>query len=833
MSAFITVTINPSGRSILGAPEETLLQILRAQGIRIPSDCGGRSACGQCRVHIDRRYHSFLSPLSKTEQMLLSEEEYTQGVRLACQTRVFGDITIEIPDDGQEEKAQILTAHTSKTPTGRHAQPDKKSEYGAAFDIGTTTVAAYLYNLSTGKELASASDLNPQIPYGTDVISRIAYCKETSGGVKLLQSLILKQLNLLLHEMANQCKIAPNRITKVVLVGNTVMEHLLLGRSPECLGKYPFKPEVKDLLELTPWELPLLIHPKGRILIFPAADGFIGGDHISVLLSTNPKQYRKNTLVVDIGTNTEISLCSEGKLYSTSCATGPALEGGCIRFGMRAAKGAIDHVTIDPVTLKPALHVIGDCSPRGICGSGIIDAVAQMAEAGVLDPDGSISRRFASEQILKDRNGDLGYLLFDPGAGGERILITQEDIRAVQLAKAALYAGIQILLKHSGVSTIDRILLAGGFGCYLDKIQALKLGLFPDCDPDIILPVGNAAGAGAILALLNEDHLSDADHYCQQIHFTESASDPDFQKFYREAMFIPHKSAAFRLGKPLSAECPGLHKGMLPISVFAADLEDLEDGNKTLALVKAVSKAGNKTSYTLPLLQNLEACVYGAPMEKKKGYWAPGAYPFTKVEALEAFSFNLMGDARIQAVLDAIRSLRRENDPCIILEASTPFTILTALIDPRKIYAAMRKKPELIQTLLQRLADAEIEYLEQALSAGCTVISLADPLARVSLIGEKQYKEILAPSLLYLMKKMRRYTKKGLIHLCGKMATDLITCGYGVCYPLRTPEAGCYAEQLAFAAEDPKIRIIGPGCVHSTCRKAPIIQLFELNNGGK
>lgn len=833
MSAFITVTLDSSGRSVLGAPGETLLHVLRAQGVRIPSDCGGRSACGQCRVHIDRRYHSFLSPLTKTEEMLLSEEERAHGIRLACQTRVFGNITITIPNDEQEEKAQILTAYTSKITDKQQNRPDHNLGYGAAFDIGTTTVAAYLYDLSTGKELASASELNPQIPYGTDVISRIAYCKENAEGVKLLQSLILKLLNLLLHEMAHQCAITPNRITKVVLVGNTVMEHLLLGRSPECLGKYPFKPEVKDLLELTPWELPLLIHPKGRILIFPAADGFIGGDHISVLLSTNPKQYRKNTLVVDIGTNTEISLCSEGRLYSTSCATGPALEGGCIRFGMRAAKGAIDHVTIDPITLKLALHVIGDCSPKGICGSGIIDVVAQMAEAGVLDPDGSISRRFVSKQILKDRNGDLAYLLFDPGAGGERIMITQEDIRAVQLAKAALYAGIQVLLKHSGVSSIDRILLAGGFGCFLDKKQALKLGLFPDCDPDIILPVGNAAGAGAILALLNEDHLSAADSYCQQIHFTESASDSDFQKFYREAMFIPHKSTAFRLGMPLSAECPGLHKGSLPKRVFAADLKDLEDGNKTLALVKAVSEEENKTSFTLPLLQNLEACVYGASMEKKKGYWAPGAYPFAKVENLEAFSFDLMGDARIQAVLDAIRCLRKESDHCIILEASTPFTILTALVDPRKIYAAMRKKPELIQTLLQRLADAELVYLEQALSAGCTVISLADPLATISLIGEKHYREILAPSLLYLMKKMRRYTKKGLIHLCGKMATDLIYCGYGVCYPLRTPEFGSYAEQLAFAAEDPKIRIIGPGCVHGTCRNAPILQLFELNNGGK
>ncbi|MCQ2500253.1 MAG: ASKHA domain-containing protein [Lachnospiraceae bacterium] len=853
--------MEPIGTTLEGKRGDTLLQLLRAEGIPLSSDCGGHAACGRCRVRIPAEDQSSLSPVTETEKLILSPEELQDGIRLACRSRVLGNLRVFLPDEDIEGETQILMESVVLHQNGQISEADPV--YGVSIDIGTTTLAAYLYDLASKKQLASASGLNPQIPYGTDVISRIAYCEENPGGEKFFQSLIIKELNQLIKNMAKAAGISQEDISKAVLVGNTVMEHLLLELSPESLGKYPFKPIVKNLVECTPKELPLCIHPEGNILVFPAADGFIGGDHMGVLLSTNPGQYSGNTLVVDIGTNTEITLCTEGMLYSTSCATGPALEGGTIRFGMRAAKGAIDHVTIDPVTLKPELHVIGNCGPKGICGSGIIDVVSQLAETGVLNPDGSFSKRFSSPYMVTDGKGDLSYLLYDgkhsngtkpegtvqeeiiyegtvlnkplhEGAEHtERILITQEDVRAVQLAKAALYAGIQILVKHSGIISIDRILLAGGFGYYLDKIRVLKLGLFPDCDPETILPVGNAAGAGAILALLEPEKLQEATTICEQIHFTESASDPAFQKFYADAMYIPHRNSGVFLGKSPESGCPGLHNGMLPEKAFSKELTCLGNGQKIAELAEFILREGNMDAFTLPLLQNLEACVYGAPMEKKKGYWAPGAYPYASVEDLAEREYDLLSDTRIQAVLEAIKLLRKTSDRCIILEAAAPFTILTALVDPRKIYAAMRKKPDLVRSLLESLAEAQLPYLEAALSADCTVISLAEPLGTISMVGEKNYKEILAPSILFLLKKMKRHTKKRLIHLCGKMATDLIKSGYGVSYPLRTPDYNSYAEQLLFAADDPKIRFIGPGCVHTKRIQEPILQYFELTNGGK
>lgn len=829
-----TVCVEPQGFSFCIPKGMTLLDALRSNHIFPDSDCGGKAACGKCKVRILASETDAVSPVSETELQLLSKEEVADGIRLACKTLVLGNLTVCLPEIADETCTQILTDAALLPGRNVESIPDNDDGFGAAIDIGTTTLAAYLYKRNSGRQLATTSDLNPQIPYGTDVISRIAACEENPDHLFQMQDLLINKINLLLFQLADTAGITSKEIGEVVLVGNTVMEHILLGVSPSCLGKAPFTPLVKDLLQLSTDQLPLSIHPEGRIHILPAADGFIGGDHISVLLSTDPKSYDGNTLVVDIGTNTEISLWANGKLYSTSCATGPALEGACIRFGMRASEGAIEHVSIDPVTLEPVLKVIGNLPPKGICGSGILDAVSQMAQTGILNPDGTISARFSSERIVSDAAGNRQYLL----CPSEKIFITQEDVRAVQLAKAALYAGIQLLLKRSGTEQADRILLAGGFGYYIDPVQALLLGMFPDCDPESIIPVGNAALGGAVKALLDPSLLRQTASIAGEIHFVESAKDPDFQKLYAEAMYLPHKTVSFHLGKDTCWKCPGIHAGTLPEEVFWKKIDILSDPDAVIDAVTKVRNHRKENFYTFPLVQNMEACVYGASVEKKKNYWAPGTYPYTKPPELTEKTFDLMHDPRIQALLEGIGHLNeemteytQENQSCIILEASAPFTILTSLVDPRKVYAAMRKEPELIRNLLQKIAEAELPFLEAALRRGCSVISLADPLGTIAMNGERNYREILAPSVLTILKKMKRHTKKGLIHLCGRMATDLITSGYAVSYPLRTRQYGTYAEQLASVSDDPKIRMIGPGCVHCTRPAMPILQLFELNGG--
>lgn len=427
---------------------------------------------------------------------------------------------------------------------------------GLAIDVGTTTLAAYLCDLGTGEMLSKGSAMNPQISYGEDILARISYAMNEEDGLEKLKTSITEAINNLADDLAAKAGRSAEDIDEVVLVYNTAMHHIALGLNPKYIGRSPFTPVIKKPLDVKARELGIKINPAGNIHSLPVEAGFVGPDNVSVLIAEEPYKGEKVRLIIDIGTNGEIDLGNKDRLLSTSCATGPALEGAQIKFGMRAAPGAIERVVIDPDTGEPSYKVIGqdlwypenrDPQAKGICGSGIIDVIAQMFKAGVINSAGRINKNKKSERICPNESGKLVYVLAraEETSIGKDIVITQADIRAVQLAKAALYVGAQVLMEKYGVGKPDEVTLAGAFGSYINKESAMLLGMFPDCDPENVHAVGNAAGDGARLALLNKDKRIEAAEVASKVEFIETAVEKDFQKKFMDAIAIPHAKDEF------------------------------------------------------------------------------------------------------------------------------------------------------------------------------------------------------------------------------------------------------------------------------------------------
>jgi uncharacterized 2Fe-2S/4Fe-4S cluster protein (DUF4445 family) len=433
--------------------------------------------------------------------------------------------------------------------------------YGLAVDVGTTTLAAYLCDLRTGAILATESAMNPQVTYGEDLMSRISYANEHPQGVNKLHTAAIDALNKLAAQAARAAKIRPQQIYDVVCVGNTTMTHLLLGVSPTELGQTPFALAWREGFDARARDLGLRLHPGAKLHLLPAQAGHVGADNVAVLLAEVPHQQDEMLLIVDVGTNAEIVLGNRARLFSASSPTGPAFEGAQIEFGMRAAPGAIERVRLDPVTQEPRFRVIGeerwsdewDLSPdapldrqpaylaAGLCGSGMIEAVAELVMAGVALPNGRFNPHCSAPRLLK--NGPKSaYILATAtqSANGRPVLITQKDIRSIQLAKAALYAGAKLLMQRAGVQQVAGVRLAGAFGSLIDPEHALALGLIPDCPPERICAVGNAAGDGARIALLNREARLEAQQIAQQVTYVETASEPQFQEEFANAIHIPH-----------------------------------------------------------------------------------------------------------------------------------------------------------------------------------------------------------------------------------------------------------------------------------------------------
>ena len=445
----------------------------------------------------------------------------------------------------------------------RVAPGTRKTSLGAAVDVGTTTLAAFLCDLTTGEVLAKASRMNPQIGYGEDVLARISYAASETDGREKLQASIIEALNALTADMTEKAGFSASDVDEMVLVYNTAMHHLALGLDPRYVGRAPFAPAVSAPLDVKARDLGVKINPSGNVHSLPVEAGFVGADNMAVLLAEEPYNGDKIKLIIDIGTNGEIDLGNKNRLLSTSCATGPALEGAQIAFGMRAAPGAIERVKIDPISHEPSYKVIGQdewypvpcdrhstvqkSGAQGICGSGVIDAIAAMHKAGVISKAGRINAKLDTPRVRRGESGKLEYVLAwaQETAVGKDIVITQADIRAVQLAKAALYVGAEYLMEKLGVDHVDEVILAGAFGSYIDKESAMAIGMFPDCDLSRVRAVGNAAGDGARIALLAVGKRRDAASVARQVEFVETAIEPDFQKKFMDAIAIPHAKHEF------------------------------------------------------------------------------------------------------------------------------------------------------------------------------------------------------------------------------------------------------------------------------------------------
>ena len=468
-----TVTFQPDNITVAADAGTTVLQAQIAAGLRPDAPCGGRGTCGKCKVWIDG-----------------------QEV-LACQTLIENDITVQTEP---ESAIRILTEGLSV-----QTQPDGIDAYALAFDIGTTTVVAYLLDGHTGKLLTQSSCANPQSQYGADVISRIQHA--LNSGSEELKTCIREALTELAEAVCKKAGISLSEITTASIVGNTAMHHLLLGIDPKPLVTPPYMPAVFEAMELG-------TDCKTRIL--PNIAGFVGGDTVGCMVSTRFDRQEDLTLLIDIGTNGEMVLGNKHRRIACSTAAGPAFEGAKISCGMRGAEGAVDHVFLENGEIT--YHVIGDTAPKGICGSGLLDLVAALLDAEILDESG----------YLEDKE----YTLC------ENVVLTQKDVREVQLAKAAIRAGIELLTEKMGaqVGDIQTVYLAGAFGNYLNPASACRIGMIPPVLLNRIVPIGNAAGEGAKLCALNREEYLYSQKLAKETEFLELASLPNFQDCYVDAL---------------------------------------------------------------------------------------------------------------------------------------------------------------------------------------------------------------------------------------------------------------------------------------------------------
>ncbi len=428
--------------------------------------------------------------------------------------------------------------------------------YGLAVDVGSTTLAAYLCSLSTGSLVATDSLMNPQIAYGEDVMSRIAYVmNHPADGLETLKDALIESLNRLIGSVAAKGGIAPDAILELTFVGNTAMHHILLGIDPRPLGVSPFIPAILRSLDIKARDLALAVHPAANCHVLPIEAGFVGADNVAVLIAEEPYRREEMVLIIDVGTNGEMVLGNRTRLLSASCATGPALEGAHIRFGMRAAPGAIERIRIDPKNREVSFKIIGASGWRpevtltgaqGICGSGIIDGVAELYRSGIIDRNGRFCKEADTPRLrLKDGKPEFVIAWREETSLEEEITIGQQDIRNVQLAKAALYAGAKLMMKRLGIARLDRVILAGAFGSVIDPLAAMTLGMFPDCDLACVLAVGNAAGDGARIALLDREKRREAETVARQVEYLELTLEKDFQQEFLAALAIPHERDLF------------------------------------------------------------------------------------------------------------------------------------------------------------------------------------------------------------------------------------------------------------------------------------------------
>ena len=594
----LEVDLQPIGRRAEINPDETLLDAAQSAGVELVAICGGCGCCGTCRV---RLMSGELSPVTPNEEYELGAEAIAAGYRLACQVRPLGavrvdvppesltapqrtqvegretgieidpvvkpiDVTLPVPDlydlrsdvtrveDGLGQSISVESPVLSDLSDRLRRQhwsvrlalrdshlvavlPRETKLLGLAVDVGTTKLAAYLVDLENGRTLARVGAMNPQIAYGEDVISRIAYANHHEDGRATLQRRLIESLNAMIGEMCAEAQATRDQIVEAIIAGNTVMHHLLAGLPVRQLGASPYLPAISDPLEMRAVDIGLDVARGATVYLPPNIAGYVGADHVSMLIATELWNTNKTVVALDIGTNTEISVAHEGQLVCCSCASGPAFEGAHITDGMRAAPGAIERVQIADGEIR--LHTIGHQAPVGICGSGILDALAEMLKANALDKRGNLRK---DDPHVRARNGRSEFVIAPAAVSGHGrdVLVTRSDVNEIQLAKSAIRVGIDVLLAEAGVTyaEVDEFIVAGAFGTYLDLNSAVRVGMFPDLPRDRFQQVGNAAGTGARHLLLSKERRRIAKDIARRNRYIELTTYPEFTRRFVAAMYF-------------------------------------------------------------------------------------------------------------------------------------------------------------------------------------------------------------------------------------------------------------------------------------------------------
>jgi len=532
----IKVTFQPQDRTVYVLPGTKIIEAAAIAGIIINTPCGGSGTCGKCRVKI-------ISPQTtptKADKKILKDDELKENYRLACQNAVLRDSIIEIPQNslllGLDKVVVDSNILQEIIPDRRCVDVDKC--FAVAVDIGTTTLAASLVNLKDGAEIAVVGDINPQISFGDDVISRIKHAAAGPKALAELQKSVVRQINAMIASLCKQGRIKRENIYEIAIAGNTTMEHLICGIDPSPLGQLPFEPVYRGANAINASELKLNINPDGVVYMFPIIGGFVGGDISAGMLATDILNQSQPLLFVDIGTNGEIVLVNDNTILAASTAAGPAFEGAGISCGMRAAAGAIEKVDFDNDCIYA---VLGNVEPSGICGSGLIDITAELLNTGIVDSTGRITQPKnlppkIAQRIVIDTNNQPAFVITD------KVKITQKDIRQIQLAVGAIGAGINIMFKKAGIKASDlkKVLIAGGFGSFIRRNHAQRIGLLPSgISHEKISFIGNSSLLGTKLVLLSIKAREKAEKLAKRTRHIELSADSDFQNEFASAMIFP------------------------------------------------------------------------------------------------------------------------------------------------------------------------------------------------------------------------------------------------------------------------------------------------------
>lgn len=549
----------------------SLLEAIRSSGIRITSPCGGKGTCGKCVIRIPNGTPT--GDLTEAEMTLLDNEDRAQGHRLACQTFPGRDIDVEVPEESREITLELLLKHASINPieeaalttTVRSLTSSEKAggmnmergviwldegrtaaitgedgkKIAIALDIGSTTMVAYGFDILSQKIISAEAATNPQRQYGEDIMTRIDFAMRGPEQKRLLENVLRKGVSELIRKLAGRCGVSPSDVIRLTFVGNTAMHHFFLGLDVTRLGKVPFQPEKKGATEVSASEIGLAEMGGTKVNAPPLIAGYVGADLVAVLLATNLPASSRPTAAIDIGTNAEIALAIEGRVLACSAAAGPAFEGGNISYGMRATEGAICKVWSESGILK--YETIGRSEPVGLCGSGLIDFVAEGLRLGLVDSAGGFVFENCGDKLL-GKHGNARYLLYSNAR--KEVSVSQADIRQLQLGKAAIHTGLEIMAEKRSVASLDRLLLAGAFGANMSIRNGRFIGMLPEIPLNRIVPVGNAAGTGAIQLLSDTRARKRVSEIVRRTEHIELSSEKDFQKRFIAALDFPHQDTS-------------------------------------------------------------------------------------------------------------------------------------------------------------------------------------------------------------------------------------------------------------------------------------------------